>query len=640
MQNEGLLDADEVSRVLHSIQVSLGLSHIEVHAGGAEVPTQQHTNITDKGELHFQTLLRLGDVTESDMEQPTIVRGWRRENHKTHVVKMFLRPHLVDKKDLVDQFMNQDQKKRLYVSGPPGCGKTTFFLAYFTRWARKQKKVGLVVQYRELSSCEIVILRGDQDPQFVQSDRLTRSKLGDLVEDIAKNQMPPFDFCLLDGARQKIDGCKNIMSYINLHFIDRKVIHITSLEFDIKGGEASGGTFGIDQHLHVDSWVRSEYESCYDAGLLSHEEWIHLLETEEDDEEIGSDEEDGSNSNDEEKEDLAKIGAEMETDEKEATERKALVVALIERKFFYAGGSARLFFDHSLIDLLETELKSLENRVSNEMWTEFAELSIGYKTPSSVSTLLQKIGQEVFPVSKYFMFLGYQKRKSQLVMALKAAARAADNPAMKGWAFELEQIDIVTTKAEISHSVSNDDGSLVLPVQNAFVEYDGALLTGDTESQAFVIFCKKWNQGCFDLAFVFGDELVTTNFTISAEHSLKVWYIRDLKIALKKNGREVTKVTHLAVLDAVSTFERFKFKEATGTGFDNGKNPALYKIRTAAATKFARPTVLPHYHVQTVDGKSDQDAVNPITAKLGKELEKIGIFPNRQGERKVDRYTP
>ena len=37
--------------------------------------------------------------------------------------------------------------------------------------------------------------------------------------------------------------------------------------------------------------------------------------------------------------------------------------------------------------------------------------------------------------------------KGQLVETLKAAAEAAENPAMKGWAYEMEQLDIITDQS-------------------------------------------------------------------------------------------------------------------------------------------------------------------------------------------------
>lgn len=312
-------------------------------------------------------MLRLEELPESDMEQPELLKSWRRENGKTRIVNILLRPHLLDKKKEMDKFMGQTQKTRLYVSGPPGCGKTTFFLAYFTQWARKQNQVGLIIQFRESSTCEIVLLRGQQNPQFIMSDRLKTRTLEDLMEDIINDnkdsagESSPFDFCVFDGVQQQVDVCKQIMSAITVRFQERKVINITSLEFDIKGGDGTSGIDGVDQFMRIDSWTLSDYLMGYERGLLSDEKWVSLLETE-DDKDFIEDDDDKQTSCDEEG--LAETGAQMELDDEDRPAgREKQIMALIERKFVYAGGSARFFFDHTLIDLVGSVLPNLEQRV-------------------------------------------------------------------------------------------------------------------------------------------------------------------------------------------------------------------------------------------------------------------------------------
>jgi hypothetical protein len=200
---------------------------------------------------------------------------------------------------------------------------------------------------------------------------------------------------------------------------------------------------------------------------------------------------------------------------------------------------------------------------------------------------------------------------------------------MQGWAFKLGQINIVSDQAESLDRVSNDDGSLVLPVQKSFVNYDGNQLSGDMDKRILVFLCTRWNQGCFDLAFVFGSELVTANFTISAEHSLNIWFIRDLKDALERGGRTIDKVTHLIVVDTAATSENFKFKDVSGTGSGTGK--PLYTIKTAVATQFVSRGVSPIQTMQAVDGTSYQGDTSPVVARLGRELNQIFVYQNRTG---------
>lgn len=282
-----------------------------------------------------------------------------------------------------------------------------------------------------------------------------------------------------------------------------------------------------------------------------------------------------------------------------------------------------MFFEHTMDDLLERELREMEDRVTKELWSSYAELSITMKTDGSVSSLLQRIKGKVFPVSKYFMFRAYEKLKGELVKSLKAAAEAADNPAMRGWAFELEQIHIVTKQLETARFVANNDGSLCIPVsKDSIVTYNGKRLTGDTNKTKLLVKCTKWNQGCFDLAFVFDDHLVSANFTISHRHSLKVRYIRYLKRALEAKGRKITKVTHVGVLDDAATLEKFMFTGAEVVGHGNGQ--PLYTIKTRAGLEFVEPDL----------GMHNPGGSESRTPQLGKTLGTVKIFANRRSDRK------
>ena len=87
-------------------------------------------------------------------------------------------------------------------------------------------------------------------------------------------------------------------------------------------------------------------------------------------------------------------------------------MSLLERKFFDARGSAQFMFDFT------DKLRS------------FAALTIISCTVEHVSSLLQKVDGCVFPVSKYFLLICYEKCKRQLVKSLEAAAEATTNLAI------------------------------------------------------------------------------------------------------------------------------------------------------------------------------------------------------------------
>jgi hypothetical protein len=106
------------------------------------------------------------------------------------------------------------------------------------------------------------------------------------------------------------------------------------------------------------------------------------------------------------------------------------------------------------------------------------------------------------------------------VKAVKAAAVWSKNPAMKGWAFELEQIELIHMSFESNLSrqnmwtrwwwtwwdqehrrfITNKQGLSFRP--DSEIEFDEENLTtiGDVQDGT-IIWCLKWNQGCFDVAF-------------------------------------------------------------------------------------------------------------------------------------------
>jgi hypothetical protein len=411
---------------------------------------------------------------DQDLDTGGVKTGWRRELRKTFTKRIFIRPHLVEQKRFLDEFMANQQKTSLYVSGPPGCGKTSFFILYFTEYARKNSKRGLLVQYREFNACEIIILDG-QDIPIAVSKTIRSHNLMSALESVAQTYSPDsFDFCVYDGVRQNAEKCSLILSYINVTFtFECHKVYITSLEFYIKGGDGSAGSDGPDLFQSVHSWSLSDYQNGLNAGILSQTKLLRILATEEEAEEI-------------------RTSTDSEEDFIKMTEGKQKKFSLLlERKFFYAGGSARLMFDYTLNNLLEEGtgvLAKLADQVDQSMWESFASLQIGASKETSVSSLLQRIDGKTFPVSKYFLYLGYKHCKEKLIRALRTAADQADNPAMKGWAFELEQLAVVSEGIKNSNFVSSG-GGLVIPVASHNVEYDGTKLTGDTTGDTFVIMC-------------------------------------------------------------------------------------------------------------------------------------------------------
>jgi hypothetical protein len=192
-------------------------------------------------------------------------------------------------------------------------------------------------------------------------------------------------------------------------------------------------------------------------------------------------------------------------------------------------------------------------------------------TPVAVNTLMQQFEGMSSPVSKYILFRAYEKCQTELVKAVKAAAAndySNNNPALKGWAFELEQINLIRLSLESSPEhpiyVTNKKGLTFRP--DSAIDFDQVklLTNGNIQKEGTIIWCLKWNQGCFDVAFYKEETLFTLHFTISSEHSLKPRFIRKLRHALVEKGVVVNGVVHLGVGEGDGAF-RFK-NDQSGTG--------------------------------------------------------------------------
>ena len=82
-------------------------------------------------------------------------------------------------------------------------------------------------------------------------------------------------------------------------------------------------------------------------------------------------------------------------------------------------------------------------------------------------------------------------------------------------------------------------------VPNATLSFDGASLNGLVPANTdIVIWCVKWNQGCFDIGFHQDGVLATVQFIVADEHSMKIECIRHLKNVLEEGGANVPTIAH------------------------------------------------------------------------------------------------
>ena len=108
------------------------------------------------------------------------------------------------------------------------------------------------MQYREEANNEIMILDGQCIRRVCPEKGQTTPDL--VCEVIDKEGVDAFDFCVFDGMRQSKQICEDISkAIVGGVGTKTKVIKITSLEFDIKGGDGSGRINGIDSFFVVNS---------------------------------------------------------------------------------------------------------------------------------------------------------------------------------------------------------------------------------------------------------------------------------------------------------------------------------------------------------------------------------------------------
>ena len=120
----------------------------------------------------------------------------------------------------------------------------------------------------------------------------------------------------------------------------------------------------------------------------------------------------------------------------------------VTKKYYYAGGSARFMFEHTLVDLIKT----LDNRMGNFDDKDWGSLTRGYVSDSTrgvVNTLMQQftvssVGNQhgAAPVSKYVLYRAYDNVKDDLVESICKVAANTKNPTLQEWAIELKRISV------------------------------------------------------------------------------------------------------------------------------------------------------------------------------------------------------
>jgi hypothetical protein len=482
---------------------------------------------------------------------------------------LYIREHLASKETTLEEFMRSDRLREMYIAGAPGCGKTTFVAYWARRFAAKNSKRVLLVNYHE--NRESSIFAADGTFLYKFNTVLYESNVFNTLEGILTDENERFDLCIFDGVRQSNQVCKNLLSIINAHTGKTmkigKSMHVTSLSFVLRGGDVDLGYKTEISRLFFDSWNRDDYVEAFEN--FSSRRVIHD-DLKEDIKKMTA----GAAS-----QDVARIDRQhMNSNEgdmvtvdsgDQAAVTDAMIEEYVDLKYYLGGGSARLMFDFTYDDV-EKFLTIETERVSD--WKQFTRTSIAARSADSVNTLMQRftsndIVQKCTPLSRYVLMKAYENCQAELVDAVKSVADACCNPALQGWAFELQQLELirlaVKANSEAPRTYLSAANFSYVPLNEG--QYDGEQLQADTlENVGGVIWCLKWNQGCFDVAFYSNRTLVTIQFTVVEEDSLKLEYVKKLRDALRSKNKTMETVVHVVVVDG--SFNYFKFKPPSGTG--------------------------------------------------------------------------
>jgi hypothetical protein len=582
---------------------------------------QQRETKTESFEYTWEVIVPYIDTV--DLTKKGVVRGWRREDDITSFPNMYIRQELVEKKLLVDKFMESslEKAKRLYVAGPPGCGKTSFFLLYCTQPlpdAGGRKPRVFVVQFRKSGYHEIMIVENGRVERLVphSGTRPSNENLSRWVEIVLLREdlIRKFDYFVFDGVRQEHVVCENVLYHLNSNSPKRKGIHVTSLQFRIKPGE---GTFQRDQKMHFHSWELQDYLEAFafhTTPFMTPLQIKQVLLHEGDDDVL-------EETNDDLMQDVTYHDQNLQ----------AHLPQLIERKYFYAGGIARFMFDFTLDNLCQEELPTLFEQMSDAEWNEFATLNISVGTPYAVNSLMQRLPHmsrtRVYPVSKFVLEKVYTKVGKRLLDKLVAAADNSSNPVLQGWVYELEQLDLLRAAIHASAPCTNEMRSLVLYADSIdLVHYDGTKLEGLKDKvTSFFIVCSLWNQGCFDAAIFHEGKLLTLQFTMSPKHTLKVRYIMDLKKVLNDKGLSVAGIHHIAIVKNDSVAEVFEFESPRYRSCTDLEAPVTVNLsRSSRLVKIEKG----NYNTWLEEWSANK------SLQLGNALASFQVTPPRRGQRK------
>eukprot|EP00978_Attheya_sp_CCMP212_P044984 scaffold329800_cov34-Attheya_sp.AAC.1 len=216
--------------------------------------------------LEFKPSALSDDVLPTSIKEGDAIRFRQMDGSRVVETPLFIRPHLVEKRSMLDAFQENNCLLKLYISGPPGCGRTSFVSLWAQMFAQTGKRV-LLVNFRLKEECAILQLEGTSVSEITPAP--TTNRLYDKVEALLDSkETGVFDLCVFDGVREQEQDCQDLLSLFNSRTgvsprKIRKAIHVTSLSFRMRGGDANLGIGSVISRDSFNSWVLEDHVSSF-----------------------------------------------------------------------------------------------------------------------------------------------------------------------------------------------------------------------------------------------------------------------------------------------------------------------------------------------------------------------------------------
>ena len=459
------------------------------------------------------------------------------------------------RKDMIDQWESGlDKKSDYYLQGAPGIGKTLLSrgMCIFSHFTESKD---VCFMQLNLEGCDVVILQRVGNQCGVQCHLHTEEWTVEALSDAIIEKSPQVSMIVVDGIKQAsfeklLLLATKVSNLQNTKDISCQIIFVTSQQVDFTKTHEFGPR--LQQrlkpiHPQPVSWALEEYKiACKNTDL-----WSQIAKT------LGHDEQ-------------------VEYNESKKFEA-------VEEKFFYCGGSARWMFNLSISQItaaIDSKTEGFYNLQS------FLSGSAGMSSPLAVNTLYQQFrgGSSTrisFFISEYAMRRIVERIGDEASNFMWNWATASNHPPVRGLAYEgkcmaawknttmsltLTYLDTLRTTSsntttEVNENVKNKKVKSRGQAQSILsLDVQGELSTANLKAGQtdIVIIPGKWNQKCFDFAFIQKKEIYCVQCTLEKSHSRLISAIGDIINSCREKSILV-KGAHLVALTDQS---KFKFEKA------------------------------------------------------------------------------